>query len=259
MHMKITVNGETLNYVREGQGPAVVLIHFLGGVSYQWRHQIEALKARYTCIAFDHRGFGYSTFNGRWDVPTGAQDLKAGLDALGIENAHIVGYSMGGPVALVFNSQWPGMVRSLALIDTFAKNHTHSQARIEETEKCFRYMSSREYARQYCATRLLPSTSKAAFDELVSAICLARKEAYLDVLRGILLPDFTGHCSKVKAPTLVMCGRQDRTTPVAMTNDLTRLIAGAVERIIPTGHLGVFDDPAAFSKPLIEFLDAQPR
>jgi len=120
-------------------------------------------------------------------------------------------------------------------------------------------MSMREYARQYIATRLLPSTSQSAVDELLSAICLCKKEAYLDVLRGILLPDFTEHCSKVKVPTLVMCGRQDVTTPVAMTNELTRLISGAIERIIPTGHLGCFDDPAAFNKPIIEFLDALPR
>lgn len=257
--MQLALNGETFNCVKEGEGPAVVFIHFLGGFSYQWRHQIAALKDRYTCIAFDHRGFGFSTFNGRWDVPAGAKDLKAQLDALGIRKAHIVGYSMGGPIALVFNAQWPEMVRSLVLIDTFAKNHTHSQARIEESEKCLRYMSMREYARQYVATRLLPSTSEECIDELVSAICLAKKEAYLDVLRGILLPDFTAFCSKVEAPTLVMCGREDRTTPVEFTNDLTRLIRGAVERVIPAGHLGVFDNLAAFNQPLIEFLDAQPR
>ncbi|MCC7484711.1 MAG: alpha/beta hydrolase [Burkholderiales bacterium] len=257
--MKLQVNGETLNCVVEGTGPAVALVHFLGGFSYQWRHQIAALKDRFTCIAYDHRGFGFSTFNGRWDVPTGARELKGVLDALGVKKAHVVGYSMGGPIALAFNSQWPEMVGSLALIDTFAKNHTHSAARIEESERCLRYMSMREYARQYVATRLLPDTPKSAIDEMVSAICLAKKEAYLDVLRGILLPDFTEHCAKVKAPTLVMCGRHDLTTPVTMTNELTRLIPGAVERIIPTGHLGALDDPAAFSRPLVEFLDAQPR
>ena len=257
--MQLSINGETIHCIREGEGPAIVFLHFLGGFSYQWRYQIAALKNRFTCIAPDHRGFGFSTFNGRWDVPTAAKDLKAELDALGIRKAHIVGYSMGGPIALVFNAQWPKMVRSLVLIDTFAKNHTHSQARVEETEKCFRYMSMREYARQYVATRLLPSTPKAAVDELVASICLASKEAYLDVVRGILLPDFTEYCSKVKVPTLVMCGRHDKTTPVEFTNDLTRLIKGAVERVIATGHLGVFDDPVEFNKPLIEFLEAQPR
>ena len=257
--MRLTINGETFDYVKEGEGPAIIFLHFLGGFSYQWRYQIAALKDRFTCIAFDHRGFGHSTFNGRWDVPTGAADLKAQLDALEIDKAHVVGYSMGGPIALTFNAEYPERVRSLVLVDTFAKNHTHSQARIEESEKCLRYMSMRQYARQYVATRLLPSTPTASVDELVSAICLASKDAYLDVLRGILLPDFTAHCAKVKVPTLVMCGRHDKTTPVEFTNDLTRLIDGAIERVIPTGHLGVFDDPVEFNKPLVEFLDAQPR
>lgn len=257
--MRLTINGETFNYVREGQGPAIVFIHFLGGFSYLWRNQIAALKDRFTCYAFDQRGFGFSTYNGRWNVPVAAQDLEVQMNALGVEKAHIVGFSMGGPVALVFNSRCPERVRSLVLIDTFAKNHTHSEARIEESEKCLRYMSLREYARQYAAARLLPNTPQAAMDELVSAICLARKEAYLDVLRGILLPDFTEYCAKVRVPTLVMCGRYDRTTPVSFTNQLSRLIPGSVERIIPTGHLGCLDDPEAFNRPLVEFLDAQPR
>ncbi len=258
--MKVEVDGESIEVVREGNGPVIVFVHFLGGFSYQWRNQFAALKDRYTCIAYDHRGFGHSSFNnGHWDVPTGADELKGVLDALGVERAHVVGYSMGGPVALVFNARWPDRVRSLTLIDTFAKNHTHSQARIEESEKCLRYMSMREYARQYVATRFLLDTPQAMVDELVSSICLARKGAYLDVLRGILLPDFTEYCAQVKVPTLVMCGRHDHTTPVAFTNDLTRLIASAVEKIIPTGHLGVFDDPKAFNAPMIEFLDAQPR
>lgn len=257
--MKLDINGESLNYIKEGRGPAILFIHFIGGSSYSWRHQFEALKDRYTCIAFDTRGFGFSSYNGRWDTAVAASDLKAGLDALGIDRAHVVGFSMGGPVALTFNAQWPEMVRSMTMIDSFAKNHTHSKARIEESEKCLRFMSMREYGRQYAATRLLPSTPLSAFDELVSSMSFASKQAYMDVLRGILIPDFTELCSKVKVPTLVMCGEFDRTTPVAFTSDLTNLIGGAVEKIIPTGHLGSFDDPVKFTQPLVEFLDAQPR
>jgi pimeloyl-ACP methyl ester carboxylesterase len=257
--MKLDVNGETLDYVMEGRGPAILFIHFIGGYSRSWRKAIEALKDRYTCIAFDARGFGFSTYNGRWDTETAASDLKAGLDALGIDRAHLAGYSMGGPVALTFNARYPQVARSLVLIDTFAKNHTHSAARIAETEKCFRYMSMREYARQYAATRLLPATPLAAFDELVSGMCLASKQAYLDALRGILVPDFTELCAHVKVPTLVLCGASDRTTPVAFTNDLVRLIAGAREKIISAGHLSSIDDPATFTRALAEFFDAQPR
>jgi pimeloyl-ACP methyl ester carboxylesterase len=257
--VKLELNGESLEYIKAGRGPAIAFVHFIGGFSGSWRHQFEALQERYTCVAFDTRGFGFSTYNRPWTAEVAAADLKAGLGALGIDRAHVVGFSMGGPVALTFNAGSPAMVRSLTLIDSFAKNHTHSKDRIAESERCLRYMSMREYGRQYAATRLLPATPLSAFDELVSSMAMSSKQAYLDVLRGILLPDFSALCAKVKAPTLVMCGEHDRTTPPAFTSDLTRLIAGAVERIIPTGHLGCFDNPVEFTRTLAEFLDAQPR
>lgn len=253
----VDVNGETLHYVREGRGPTVVFVHYLGAHSRMWRRQIDALKDRFDCVAFDQRGCGFSTFNGRWDVPTGADDLKAGLDAIGVGSAHFVSYSLGGPVMLSFASRWPAMVRSLMLIDTFAKNHKHSADRIAESEKCLRYMSMREYARQYSAARLLPSVPQAMVDDVVAGYCLVRKEAYLDSVRGILTPDFTDLCGKVRAPTLVVCGRLDLTTPVDYTSDLTRLIPGARETIIEAAHLGIWENPEAFDAVVSDFLDGQ--
>jgi 3-oxoadipate enol-lactonase len=257
--MELEANGETLHYVMEGRGPAIVFAHGIGSDSYVWHREFAALKDRYACIAFDMRGFGWSSFNGRWTAGAAAEDLHAGLTALGVERAHLVGFAAGGPVTLTFNAKYPKVARSLVLIDTFARNHSHSQPRIEESEKCFRYMSMREYARQYAATRLLPDTPQAEFNDLVAAMCLSRKEAYMDVLRGILLPDFRPLCALVKVPTLVVCGAHDRTTPPNLTTELTQLIGGAVERLLPTGHFPNYDDPALLTRTLVEFLDAQPR
>lgn len=253
----VEANGERLHYVRRGNGPAVVFVHYLGGFSRQWRRQIEALEDHFTCIAFDQRGYGFSSLNGRWTVAESATDLRAGLEAIGIETAHFVAYSMAGPVMLSFNARWPGMVRSLMLIDTFARNDRHAADRIAESETCMRYMSMREYARQYAAARLLTDTPQDLVDELVASICLARKEAYLDTLRGILGPDFSDLCRQVTAPTLVLCGRHDVTTPVDYTSDLTRLIAGARETVIEAAHLGIWENPAAFDRAVIDWLDEQ--
>jgi pimeloyl-ACP methyl ester carboxylesterase len=253
----IEANGETLHYVKSGAGPAVVFVHYLGGFSRQWQRQIAALEDRFTCIAFDQRGYGFSSLNGRWSVEASAEDLKAGLDALGIEAAHFVAYSMAGPVMLSFNARWSGMVRSLMLIDTFARNDRGAVARVAETEKCLRYMSMREYARQYTAARLLPETPQRLVDEVVASICLARKEAYLDTMRGILGPDFSALCPLVTAPTLVLCGRLDVTTPVDQASDLTRLIPKAREAIIEAAHLGIWENPEAFDRIVVDFLDAQ--
>lgn len=253
----LDVNGETLHYVKTGTGPVIVFVHYLGGFSRQWERQIAALQDHFTCVAFDQRGYGFSSFNGRWTAESSAADLKAGLDALGITEAHFVAYSMGGPVMLAFNKQWPDMVQSLMLIDTFAKNHAHSPERIAESEKTLRYMSMRQYARQYAAARLMPQVSAEMVDELVAGICLARKESYLDSVRGILTPDFSDLCPLVEAPTLVVCGRLDVTTPVDYSSDLTNLIPNATEVVIEAAHLGIWENPDAFDKVVYDWLAAQ--
>ncbi len=253
----IDVNGETLHYIKEGSGPVVVFVHYLGGHSRTWQRQISALRDRFTCIAFDQRGYGFSSFNGRWSAKTSAEDLKAGLDALGVEAAHFAGFSTGGPVMYEFNACWPEMIRSLMLIDTFAKNHKHSAERIAESEKCLGYMSMRQYARQYAAARLMTDVPEEMVDDLIAGICLSRKDAYLDTIRGILEPDFTELCRRIEAPTLVLCGSLDVTTPVDYTNDLTDLIPNAREIVIEAAHLGIWENPKAFDAAVYDWLDGQ--
>ena len=57
----IEANGERLHYRMEGSGPAVLMIHSMGIDAAMWREQFAALAGRYTCIAFDCRGHGWTT------------------------------------------------------------------------------------------------------------------------------------------------------------------------------------------------------
>ena len=96
----IEANGECLLYRMEGSGSAVLLIHSMGIEAAMWRKQFAALADRFTCIAFDCRGHGDSSYNARFTVAEAAADHKAGLDGLRISACHVVGLAMGGPVAL---------------------------------------------------------------------------------------------------------------------------------------------------------------
>jgi len=83
-----------------GGGPAVLLIHGLGGSLYGWRAQVRALAAGgYRAIAHDQRGAGLSEAAGVLSVEGWAEDAVALLDALGVERAALVGHSMGCMVA----------------------------------------------------------------------------------------------------------------------------------------------------------------
>jgi 3-oxoadipate enol-lactonase len=112
----------TLRYLDVGSGPAVVLIHGLAGDHSAWNTQVELLRSRFRVVAFDNRGAGAST---QVDEPVSTQDLArdtlALMDHLGVQEAHVVGRSMGGAVAQHMALMAPERVLSLALCASFAR------------------------------------------------------------------------------------------------------------------------------------------
>lgn len=107
------VNGAGLYYQVLGQGSPVLLLH--AGVADQrmWDDQIESFAEHHRIVRFDFRGFGRSS------MPPGSfsnfDDLRALLDYLEIDNAHLVGVSFGGMVAIDTALAYPDRVRSLVL------------------------------------------------------------------------------------------------------------------------------------------------
>ena len=254
----LAANGETIHFVKEGSGPAIVLIHSLGSSVHMWKAQIDALKDRYTVIAFDCRGHGQSSANGEVSVAAAAQDLKSLLDHLGVTQCHLVGLSMGGPIALSFNMKWPRMVRSLVLADSFAKPAEGSADRLAATREAIAYISMQEFGTQYAAERLMPATPLSMQDALAAAIAKMSPKAYLQTMQSVLLGDFTAALAEIKAPTLVLIGENDNVTPRSASDHLVQNIAGAALEIIPqAGHLSNLDNPAAFNAAISKFLDSQ--
>ncbi len=116
---RAVVNGIRIHYLRAGQGPDVVMIHGLAANMAFWYLGIaRRLTAAFRVTLYDLRGHGYSEA-----PPTGytsadmAEDLDALLDHLDIEQAHLVGHSFGGTVALHYATLAPRRVRSLVLAD----------------------------------------------------------------------------------------------------------------------------------------------
>lgn len=111
--------GVQIRFVEEGQGPAVVLIHGFTSSAEPWSEigVVSALSGRFHTIALDCRGHGKS---GRPHDASAygtrmARDVVALLDFLDLEDAHLVGYSMGAEIALRVTVDHPGRVRSLII------------------------------------------------------------------------------------------------------------------------------------------------
>ena len=256
----VDANGERLHYMEAGSGPAVLLIHSMGADCTMWRDQFAALSDRYRCIAFDCRGHGASSYNAGFAVAGVAAELKAGLDALGVETCHLVGLAMGVPIAVCFAAQWPGAVRSATLVDGFVDMREAGGARIPEWSAAIRATPMASFGRGYVDSRLTASASDQAREDLAAAIARVPPEAYIDVMKAIFDGiAFTGEAASIRAPALVIWGEEDEVTPLAHSRQIADAIPGARLETIPgAGHIANLDRPEAFNRLLADFLDAQP-
>jgi pimeloyl-ACP methyl ester carboxylesterase len=104
-----------------GSGPRVVFVHGVGVHGDGWLPQVSALDREFTCLRLDNRGIGRSLpLGAKLSVEQMTADVLALMDAAGWDDAHVVGHSLGGLVALETALSSPRRVRSLALLCTSA-------------------------------------------------------------------------------------------------------------------------------------------
>jgi pimeloyl-ACP methyl ester carboxylesterase len=108
------INGIDLYYEVHGEGPPVLLAHGVGSNHLHWWQQIPLLSRKFQVITFDHRGFGFSTDDGR-GPDAFVDDVTGLLDHLSIGKVAVVGQSMGGMTVSAFASNMPQRVSALAL------------------------------------------------------------------------------------------------------------------------------------------------
>lgn len=118
----VEVDGTRLHYVERGGGPAIVMIHGLGGQSQHFTHSVvDVLTDEFHVIAVDRPGAGYSARARSSNVRAQAAVIAGFIAALGLERPFVVGHSLGGAVALALALDFPHAVRGLALIAPFTR------------------------------------------------------------------------------------------------------------------------------------------
>jgi pimeloyl-ACP methyl ester carboxylesterase len=112
----VKINGKELAVEVDGQGPAVLLVHGLGGTSNFYQVQTDALVERFQVIRVDSAGAGRSELADDISISAHADDLAAVLDALDVSTATVVGHSMGTLVVRDLATRYPDKVTGLVLL-----------------------------------------------------------------------------------------------------------------------------------------------
>ena len=114
-----------LHYERQGEGPALFIIHGLFGSARNWRSLARRYARHFDVIVVDLRNHGQSFDDPRMDYPSMARDLLRLMDALNLSQAHLLGHSMGGKAAMWFAHQWPQRLDRLVVADIAPVAYDH--------------------------------------------------------------------------------------------------------------------------------------
>lgn len=115
---QIQTNGARLHVRVGGSGPAVVLLHGFGDTGDMWAPMAAALARDHRVVVPDLRGMGLSSRpEGGYDKKTQAADIRAVLDKLGIDKAHVVGHDIGTMVAYAYAASYPDKTATLVVMD----------------------------------------------------------------------------------------------------------------------------------------------
>jgi len=264
---KILSNGIQLHYVEMGSGPeTIVFSHSYLADHYHFNPQMQALKDRYRCVAFDHRGHGRSEIaDDGYDMENLYQDAVGFIEALDCAPCHFVGLSTGGFIGVRLGIRRPDLVKSLVLMDTSA------DAEPQEAVRQYRQMLFvvRWFGYRPVIGRTLPIffgrkflNDPARRDEVREwrrRLTANNRKAVINFGHGIFArASCYEELGRIQTPTLVIVGAEDSAQPVARAERMAAKIPGATLRVIPdAAHLCTVEEPAAVTAAIEEFLSGQ--
>jgi len=259
--MKISANGIDINYTVEGEGPWLVMSHSLACDLHMWDEEAKRLSKRYKVLRYDTRGHGKSGAPAAaYTLELLADDLHGLLAALGVKSPHFVGLSMGGMIGQTYALKYPGVFRSLALCDTSSRYPAEAaglwadRIKTVETEGMEPLVAS-TLARWF--TEPFRKTRPEVVEKVANMIRNTPAAGYAGCCHAIPKINLTARLKEIRCPSLVIVGRDDAGTPVAMAEDIHHALPGSKLVIIAeAAHLSNLEQPDAFNRALGDFVDA---
>jgi pimeloyl-ACP methyl ester carboxylesterase len=270
----LRIHGHDVGYRREGEGPAILLIHGIAGSSTAWRDVMPALAERYTVIAPDLIGHGQSAKPvGDYSLGAYASGMRDLLRVLGVARATIVGQSFGGGVAMQLSYQHPEFCERLVLVDSGGLGR--------EVSWLLRFMTLP--GSEYLMPVIFPSIIRERGNDIsrmlhnhgihmarmgemwrsyASLTESANRQSFIRTIRAVIDPggqtiNATDRLYLAEAvPTLIVWGDRDTIIPVSHAYSAHESMPGSrLEIIEGSGHFPHVEAPERFLSILTDFLE----
>ncbi|WP_433276298.1 alpha/beta fold hydrolase [Pseudonocardia xinjiangensis] len=251
------VNGKELAVEVEGDGPAVLLVHGLGGTSNFYQVQADALVDRFRVIRVDSAGAGRSPVADGISVESHADDLAAVLTELGVDSAKVVGHSMGTLVVRALAARHPGTVSGLALLGAVREPAEAGRQAQRDRAAVLREKGTAAVAPAVVANAVSETTRR------------DRPEVAAFVRELVMRQDAEGYARNCEAlaaatdpgpidpalPLLLVTGSDDKVGPPEASQELAAAHGSATVEILPgVGHWTALEAARATTDLLLKFL-----
>jgi pimeloyl-ACP methyl ester carboxylesterase len=263
---KTKANGIQIHYDVRGQGAPLVLIAGLGYPAWEWHKMAPLLAEHLQVITFDNRGVGQS------DKPAGpytasllAADVAGLLDALGVEQASVMGHSMGGFIAQAFALEHPQRLSRLVLASTNFGGPRHVPISAEamavlsdvSSDPVTRFKNGLAVSTAPGFAEQHPEIIQAWLAwRVANPVDVAGYQAQMALGLGLLAEAaaFEHKLKQISVPTLILFGAHDKVVPPANANLLAKQITGSQVVIFPdAGHFFPIEIPVAAAQAVIQF------
>jgi len=270
----ITTDKGSLRYHEAGEGPVLILLHGSGPGVTGWRNfrgNLAFFAEHFRCLVLEFPGFGVSDDFGGHPMLDAQSAVPAFVDALGLDRVDIIGNSMGGGVGINFainhpdrigklltiggigtNIYSPGPSEGIRLLQEFTEDPTR--------QRLVDWLNSMVYDPALVTETLINERWELATDPatLASARRMYGKAAFAAMTKMMRNADFPlpwAIMHKVKAPTLLTWGRDDRVSPLDMSLIPMRTIPNAELHVFPNcGHWVMIEQKQAFESTALSFL-----
>jgi pimeloyl-ACP methyl ester carboxylesterase len=249
-----------LHYLIRGRGECLLLIHGLGSSAADWAMQVPALESRWQLIVPDLPGCGHSgPLPHDCSIESFAKSLWTLLERLQIERANIVGYSLGGAVALEMALQRPDAVARLALINTLASyqiDHWRKWLEARVPAALVHVLGMGLVGRMF-ATRLFPYAWQQPLRERAARVIAAVPgPSYIGLMKALERWTASDRLAALSCKSLLIAAEHDY-VPVAQQRLLAAALGAQFALIRGSRHGTPFDSVQATNASLLAFLSDQ--
>ena len=260
---QVEIFGQKIHYLEVGSGPTVILLHGLGGDKTNWAFTAPALAKNYHVYVPDQIGFGESDKPLiEYRVGTLVDFLEGFYKKLGITKATLVGNSLGGWTAAAYTLAHPDKVERLVLVDS--AGYSLAKTGVPAPRELLLALNPSTVEGEKALMKIIlanKAMATDAFAEMAFAEHMRRNDGYtidrfLDsIARNEDVVD--GKLGAIKAPTLVVWGREDGLIPLAAGQMMGNEIVGSQTVILDhCGHVPQIECAVPFNTALMKFLES---